>query len=119
MQDFRNLRVWQQAHGLVLDVYRITSAFPSTEQYSLVSQMRRAAISIPANIAEGCGRGTDRDFARFLQIASGSASELDYFLLLAHDLGYVERDEYQRLQLTLDETRRMLSSFLVKLRAKS
>jgi four helix bundle protein len=86
MKSFRGLKVWHSAHQLTLAVYKATAKFPKEELYALTSQMRRAASSIPANIAEGCGRGTDADFGRFLQIALGSASELEYHLLLAFDL---------------------------------
>ena len=86
MKNFRELKVWEKAHLLTIDIYRITATFPKEEMYGLTSQIRRASSSIPANIAEGCGRGSDNDFRRFLQIAMGSASELEYHLLLAHDL---------------------------------
>ena len=87
MRDFRNLRVWQIAHELVRRIYIEIVGFPREERYGLASQIRRSAVSIPSNIAEGCGRGTDADFRRFMQMALGSASELDYQLLLANDLG--------------------------------
>jgi four helix bundle protein len=90
VQSFRNLKVWQKAHFMTLDVYRSTKAFPKEELYGLTSQMRRAASSIGANIAEGCCKNGDRDFARFLQIAVGSAGELEYHALLAHDLGLLK-----------------------------
>jgi four helix bundle protein len=83
LKDFRKLKVWEKSHHLALSVYQATSSFPDHEQYGLTSQMRRAAVSIPANIAEGYGRGGDAEFARFLQIASGSAAELQYQILLA------------------------------------
>ena len=86
MQDFRDLKVWAKAHMATLATYRLTETFPTTERYGLTQQMRRAAASIAANIAEGCGRGSDADFSRFLQMAFGSASELEYFLLVARDL---------------------------------
>ncbi|WP_243384344.1 four helix bundle protein [Geothrix alkalitolerans] len=89
MQDFRNLAVWRRAHELALAVYRETSGFPDSERFGLVNQMRRSAASIPTNIAEGCGRGSDADFARFLHMALGSASELEYQILLASDLGHL------------------------------
>ena len=89
MADFRQLKVWQKAHEITLDVYRITQTFPKAETYGLVSQMRRAAISIGCNIAEGRGRDGDAEFGRFIQIALGSAAELEYQLLVAKDLGYV------------------------------
>jgi four helix bundle protein len=82
-QDFRNLVVWQKSHELVLDVYRISRDFPREELFGLTSQIRRCAVSIPLNMAEGCGRGSDPDFARFLVIAMGSSSELEYQLLLS------------------------------------
>ena len=86
MQDFRNLKVWDKAHTLTLDVYKTSKSFPREEMYGLTSQIRRASVSIGANIAEGACRRGDVDFARFLQIAAGSASELDYHLLLSRDL---------------------------------
>ncbi len=91
MKDFRELKVWQKAHQLVLDLYRGTEAFPRKEQFGLTSQVRRAAVSIPGNIAEGCGRGGDAELSRFLQIAMGSASELEYYLVLAQDLEYLSQ----------------------------
>ena len=87
MKDFRNLVVWQKSHKLTLDVYEATRKFPKEELYGLVSQLRRACSSIPCNIAEGCGRRGNGEFHRFLQIATGSASEVEYQLLLAHELG--------------------------------
>jgi len=96
VKDFRKQKVWQKAHDLALEVYRVTEAFPKREVFGLTSQIRRAGVSIPANIAEGCGQDTDADFARFLQIAMGSASELEYHLLLAHDLGFVSDPDYER-----------------------
>lgn len=89
MRDFREIKVWHKAHGLTLDIYRSTAIFPREELYGLTSQLRRASSSIPANIAEGCGRGGNAELARFLQIGMGSASELEYHILLAHDLTYL------------------------------
>lgn len=86
MQNYKNLRVWEDAHALVLEIYNATRSFPNDERYGLTSQIRRAAVSIPSNIAEGTGRGSDADFARFVQFAVGSISEVDYQLLLARDL---------------------------------
>ena len=88
MADFKRLAVWKSAHELVLQIYRQTAAFPRDERFGLTSQMRRAAVSIPANIAEGRGRDIDRDFARFITMSMGSVNELEYFLILAKDLGY-------------------------------
>ena len=94
MQDFRRLAVWNKGHVLTLKLYGVTAAFPREEVYGLTSQVRRAASSIPANIGEGCGRGSDADLARFLQMSLGSASELDYHLQLAHELSYLKDEEY-------------------------
>ena len=116
MQNFRNLIVWQKSHALALSVYRVTQSMPKQELYGLTSQLRRAAGSIPANIAEGCGRGSDADLKRFLQIAMGSASELDYHLLLARDLGYIETTAHRVVAAEVAEVMRMLASFVVRLR---
>jgi len=97
MKDFRQLKVWEKAHQLALAVYKVTKGFPKEELYGLTSQIRRASMSIPTNIAEGCGRNTDAEFARFLQIAMGSASETEYQLLLAHDLEFLTSEQYQKL----------------------
>jgi four helix bundle protein len=117
MKDFRNLTVWQRAHELALATYRATADFPRTEIYGLTSQIRRAASSIGANIAEGCGRGTDADFGRFLVIAMGSASELDYHLLLARDLEMLPMPSYEKLVALLSEVKRMLAGLIKKLKA--
>jgi four helix bundle protein len=116
MKDFRELKVWEKAHQLTLDVYKATIGFPKDEQYGLTSQIRRASASIPANIAEGCGRSSDAELARYLQIAMGSASELEYHLLLAHDLGYLSTSDYESLSSTTVEVKKMLASFIQKLR---
>ncbi|MEX2245486.1 MAG: four helix bundle protein [Dehalococcoidia bacterium] len=116
MQDFRNLKVWQGAHQLALAVYKVTATFPSNELYGLTGQIRRAASSIAANIAEGCGRDGDAELARFCQIAMGSASELEYHLLLGHDLGLIEDDAYTALDAGVVEVKRMLASLIVRLR---
>jgi four helix bundle protein len=89
MKDFRKLDVWAKAHALTLAIYRVTAGFPTEERYGLTSQLRRAALSIPTNITEGCGRNTDAEFNRFLEIAMGSASETEYLLLLSFDLKYI------------------------------
>lgn len=114
MKDFRDLRVWQKSHHLTLDVYKVTSCFPREELYGLTSQTRRCSASIGANIAEGCGKRGNNEFQRFLQIASGSASELDYHFLLAHDLRMIADLDYQRLRQELLELRRMLTALLQK-----
>ncbi len=117
MKDFPELKVWQKAHELSLAVYRATACFPKEETYGLSAQLRRALSSIPTNIAEGCGRGSDADFAHFLQIAMGSSSETEYQLLLSRDLGYLAQDEYPALQECVQEVKRMISSLLKALRA--
>jgi len=114
MQDFRKLNVWRKAHELTLAVYEVTRKFPGDERYGLTSQMRRCAASAAANICEGCGRNTGGDFARFLDIASGSASELEYHLLLARDLGYIENSAHERLTAETIEVKQMLASLTKK-----
>jgi four helix bundle protein len=118
MQDYRNLKVWAKAHSLALDIYRETSSFPKQEQYALTSQLRRAAASIGANIAEGTGRSGNGDFGRFLHIAFGSACELEYHLLLAHNLKFVRETPYRQLSDQINEVKRMLSSLLIKVKAE-
>jgi four helix bundle protein len=116
VKDFRDLKVWQRSHQLTLAVYQATQSFPREETYGLTSQIRRACASIPANLAEGCGKNTPTDLARFSQIAMGSASELEYHLLLAHDLHYIDDPAYMALSTELVEIRRMLNVFLQRLR---
>jgi four helix bundle protein len=112
MRDFRELKVWHKAHSLTLDVYRATKSFPREELYSLTNQIRRAAVSIGANIAEGAGKDSRPEFSRFLQIAMGSASELEYQLLLSRDLGYLVPEIYEQLSQRVVETKKMLSGFM-------
>jgi len=119
VQDFRNLKVWEKAHALTLDIYRASKSFPRDEMYGLTSQMRGASVSIGANIAEGACRRGDVDFAGFLQIAVGSASEVEYQLLLARDLKLLAAPDYQRLSVEAVEVKRMLASLMQKLRADS
>ncbi len=116
MRDFRSLLVWEKAHRLTLDVYAATKAFPADERFGLTSQVRRSAASIPTNIAEGCGRDSEKELGRFLTIASGSASELEYQLLLAHDLGFLEAERSDRLSEQVIEVRQMIAGLLRKLR---
>src|SRR5262249_43519046 len=117
MQAFRNLKVWEKAHALTLDVYKSSKTFPREEIYGLTSQMRRSSASIGANIAEGSCRKGDGEFRRFLYIAMGSASELEYHLLLARDLEVLLSPDYQRLLREVTEVKRMLTSLIQKLRA--
>lgn len=108
--------VWQKAHALTLEVYRATRQFPADELYGLTSQLRRSCASIGANIAEGCGRSGDAELARFLQIAMGSASEVEHHLLLAHDLSFLPQETYSQLDGKICEIKRMLTAFIQKLR---
>ena len=117
MRDFKELKVWQKAHKLTLDIYKVTTNFPREEMYGLISQMRRSSSSIPTNIAEGCGRKSDADFARFLIIAMGSASELQYQILLVSDLKFISQEDYERLETEVTEIKKMLTSFINKLKA--
>ena len=108
MKDFRELKVWGKAHDMALRSYRLTEYFPKHELFGLASQIRRSGASIPANIAEGCGRVGNTELHRFLQIACGSASELEYHLLLARDLGYVSSADHRSANKQLLEMKRML-----------
>src|SRR5438067_11830225 len=114
MKDFRDLKVWEKAHKLTIEIYRATSSFPAEERYGLTSQIRRSSASIRANIAEGCGRRGHGDFQRFLQIAMGSASELQYHLLLAKDLGFISLDKHTTFDAAVVEVKRMLASLIQK-----
>jgi four helix bundle protein len=119
MQDFRKLLVWQKAHELTLRIYAQTQNFPKEEMYTLTSQLRRSSSSIAANICEGCGRSTDADSNRYLQMAFGSACETEYHLILALDLGYLPHKDHQNTQTLLEELKRMLSALQKKLKADS
>jgi four helix bundle protein len=116
MEDFKDLVVWTKAHQLTLAVYQRTRTFPKEEMYGLTSQVRRASASIGANIAEGCGRRSDGEMKRFLQIARGSASELEYHLRLAKDLHLLGADEFRDLEEKVLEVQRMLASLVQRLR---
>jgi four helix bundle protein len=117
MKDFRELQVWLKAHQMVLAAYEITRPFPSDEKFGLTAQIRRASVSVAANIAEGCGRWGDGEFARFLQMAMGSLMEVDYECLLARDLGYLPVPKYKSMLSQINEVRRMLASLLRKVEA--
>src|SRR5579863_6454603 len=114
MRNFRDLKVWEKAHTLTLAVYKSTQCFPSEERFGLTSQIRRSCSSIPANLAEGCGRRSDGEMARFVQIAMGSGAELSYHLLLSRD--FLSDVEYTRLEAELGGVMRMLSGLSQKLR---
>lgn len=116
MRNFRDLVVWRHAHKLALELYRATDNFPRHELFGVTSQLRRAGASIPTNLAEACGRNGDGDFGRFVRIAMGSASEVDYLILLAADLGYVTPGEHQKLEQGVTQVRRMLTGLDKRLR---
>lgn len=116
-KSFEDLIVWQKAHALVLDVYQITDAFPKAEQFGVTSQMRRAAYSIPSNIAEGFAKRGTKDKLRFYNIAQGSAQELRYFIILTSDLGY--QNLKAELLEKLDEVGKLLSSYMSKIHSNS
>lgn len=119
MRDFRQLKVWEKAHGLSLAIYKATATFPQQELFGLTSQLRRAAVSIPANIAEGCGRSGEPELASFSRIALGSASELEYHTILSTDLCYLNKTVSQQLFKQATEVKRMLTSLIQKLTAES
>lgn len=117
MKDYRKLVVWEKAHHLVLLVYRITKTFPREEQYGLISQIRRAATSAPTNIAEGCGRFTEIDFARYLQQAFGSIQEVQYLSFLSFELKYLDQNIYETLDKDINEVKAMLIRLIQKVRS--
>jgi four helix bundle protein len=110
MRNYKDLLVWEKAHKLTLAIYKETNTFPKDERFGLTSQVRRASASIPANLAEGCGRRSDGEMGRFVQIAMGSGAELSYHLLLCRDLGILGTAEFSRLSSDLEEVMRMLSA---------
>jgi four helix bundle protein len=116
MKDSKDLKVWSKAHQLTLAVYEVTRQFPKEERYGLTSQIRRSAASVGANIAEGCGRRSDGEMCRFLQIAYGSATELEYHLLLARDLQILEDGTFQHMTHQVDEVERMLTALIHRVR---
>ena len=119
MQNFKNLEVWKKSHSLTLRIYALTSEFPSQEIYGLTSQMRRAGASIPTNIAEGCGRDSSTDFARFLQIAMGSATETEYLIFLSYELQYLNTEQYTELMDTTVRVKKMLATLLKRIRTRT
>ncbi len=115
MRDFKKLTVWERAHNFVLNVYKLTNLFPKEELYGITSQLRRASVSIPTNIAEGCGKQTEKDFARYLSIAAGSTSEVEYLLILSKDLKFIS-DSIAVIQITeINEIKKMLNAFMMKI----
>ncbi len=118
LKNYKELNVWQRAYGLCLEIYRLTKAFPKDEQYNLTSQVRRAAVSIPSNIAEGYGRKTTPDYIRSLYISYGSTCELETQVMLSADLGYISGDTMTGLQQDISEVERMLKALIKSLENK-
>jgi four helix bundle protein len=118
MKDFRDLKVWNKAHQVALACYGLTRSFPRDEIFGLTSQIRRSGASVAANIAEGCGRRGNAELHRFLQIAMGSASELEYHLLLSKDLNYVKTEVHSKVHAQVEEVKRMLASLIRKVDAE-
>lgn len=116
MRNFQELGIWIKSHALTLKIYSATKSFPKEELFGLVSQMRRSSSSIPSNIAEGCGRNSNPDFKRYLTIATGSSSELEYQLILSRDLNYLPESVFKELQNELTQVRRMIYSFIKNIR---
>lgn len=108
MRDFKELKVWKKAHLLCLEVYKITNSFPSEEKFGLISQLRRASSSVPTNISEGCGYQTQKEFARFLRIATGSISEVEYLILLSKDLKFISEEGFKQLSAECISIRKMI-----------
>jgi len=117
VRRFKEIKAWEKSHAVTLAVYALTKNFPKDELYGLTSQIRRSASSVGANIAEGCGRKSKGELGRFMLIALGSASELEYHLLLAHDLELLSQDTYVTLERDVTEVKRMLSSYILQLKA--
>lgn len=115
MRDFKKLKVWERAHNFSIRLYKITKTFPREELYGITSQLRRAVISIPTNIAEGSGKQSEKDFARFLSIAAGSASETEYLLMLSKDLEFLEKSIAIDLITEINEIKKMLNAFITKI----
>ena len=115
MHNYLELKIWQRSRELVKLIYQLTGSFPDSQKYGLISQMQRAAISIPSNIAEGAGRNTSKDFARFLDIANGSAFELETQLFLSNDLGYADTNQVKNIISELKEIQKMIFKFRVSL----
>jgi four helix bundle protein len=119
MQNYKELKVWEKAHHFTLKVYEVSKSFPKDELYSLTNQLRRAASSIAANIAEGCGKNSQSELAHFLNISLGSANEAEYFLILSKDLNYLKTDDFTKLSEIINETKAMLIALINKVREAS
>ncbi len=118
MRDFRKYNVWQKAYDFSLKIYKLTNTFPKSELYGLISQLRRASVSIPTNFAEGAGRYSDNEFSNFINIASGSAAEVEFLLEISKDLEYISLDDFKPLQQELLSIRKMLNALHIKIKRK-
>lgn len=118
MRDFRKYAVWEQSHRLVLQLYKLTTVFPREEKFGLTSQIRRAVVSIPTNISEGCGKVSEKDFARFLEISFGSCQEIEYLILLSKDLDYLDEQNYSLIQNEIVSIKKQLYHLIKKLTAE-
>ncbi|MGB8703985.1 MAG: four helix bundle protein [Gillisia sp.] len=116
MVNYKNYDVWKKSHALVIEIYKTTRKFPESEKFNLVSQINRAALSVPTNIVEGCGRETQKEFARFLHIASGSAFELEYLIFVSLELNFIEKRQADQLLSEIDEIKKMLFSLIKKIK---
>jgi len=119
LRNFKDMQVWHKAHSLVIKIYKLTSLFPADEKFGLISQMRRAVSSIAINIAEGCGRGSNIEFKRFLDIAMGSANEVEYEILLARDLEYIDDKYYNEIMSYIEEVKKMLTSYINRIKVST
>ncbi len=117
MRDFKKYETWKLSHQLVLDIYDLTRELPHSERYQIVSQMQRAAYSIPSNFSEGCGRKSDKEFNRFIQISLGSAHELEYFVLLCFDLKMIKKEPYLNLIKDINLVKKKLYSLSQRLQS--
>lgn len=117
MQDYKKLGVWIKAHELVKEIYVVTTGFPKEELFGLVSQIRRAAVSTPANIAEGAGKSSGADFGRYLQISFGSANEVEYLVFLSFELNYINKENFEATNMKIEEIKRMITGLLKAVRS--
>lgn len=114
MKDYKNLKVWQKAHKLTLEIYRVTRNFPEEEKFGIIFQIRKSSSAVSTNIAEGCGHHSQKEFSRYLNIAAGSASETEYLLLLSYDLGYLQDEDFNYCTRETGEVKKMLRSLIIK-----
>jgi len=119
MQDFRRISVWEKSHAFTLKIYKLSQSFPKEETYGLTSQLRRASTSIPTNIAEGCVKNTNPEYSRFLYISLGSASEVEYLLMLCNDLHMIDENNYKTLSEEIQEIKKMLTCLIKKVKTKN